>query len=374
MPPPLRCVTDETSVRESHARKGEGFIYACTVRGESHKTKNSSCQDAHLVWVGEENGLDFHILAVADGHGAARHDLSEYGSELAVRAAVARLREMCHNFGSSNHNLWNNFSLHFPRLLQNSWQRDVIHHAANYSSCQDKEPPNDELTGLPCEVDQSPVETVQEHIESDVQAQHELFVRYGTTLSVAICTPTHLLMGRLGDGDTVLFHQDNLPLYPFPPNDQIRGVFSLCHSEAPLLWEVSCHERSQHDLLLLTTDGLANSFDDTGGSDAFERFVRSFQARIRQEEVERVMSDIAPWLNQCSQQGSQDDITLAFVLLGRLQPLLNLDGLDSNTGKEAAIEPDGDVDRNLESQLKPSVIAESEISVSAQAMQLRSTA
>lgn len=319
----LQSVADGTEVKESFARKGEGFVYACTIRGESHKVKRTSCQDSHLFWTGEEDGHDFFILAVADGHGATRHDLSEHGSVLAVQAAVAQMRSLCRNFGFSNQSLWTNFSLHFPRLLQRQWQRDVIHHATNDNSYS-HDNPSAHIEAHPREIDQSQKEQdsasysyKMEDIARDVQVQQELFVRYGTTLSVALCTSTHLLMGRIGDGETILFHQDSDLNLPFSANDQSKGVFSLCHAEAPLMWEVSCHERSYSDLLLLTTDGLSNSFGNAAGVDAFDRFVRSFQTRINQESVEQVIKDVPSWLNQCSAQGSQDDITLAFVLLKR---------------------------------------------------------
>ena len=63
-------------------------------------------------------------------------------------------------------------------------------------------------------------------------------------------------------------------------------------------------------LILAATDGYANSFRDEAG---FQQVARDLWAMLRDEGVEAVQSNLKDWLNEASQQGSGDDITVGIV-------------------------------------------------------------
>ena len=69
-------------------------------------------------------------------------------------------------------------------------------------------------------------------------------------------------------------------------------------------------DRRAGGLLLLTTDGLPNSFaDDT----AFDQFVVSLRQRIHDHGFGGVADALPAWLDHYSDQGSGDDMTLVII-------------------------------------------------------------
>ena len=57
--------------------------------GKSHLLEGSICQDASLVFEGE----DFVICALADGHGSPEYFRSHLGSQFAVECAVENAKQ-----------------------------------------------------------------------------------------------------------------------------------------------------------------------------------------------------------------------------------------------------------------------------------------
>src|SRR6267378_2766023 len=75
-----------------------GWAIACRRIGAAHVRVGKPCQDAFAVRPG---GVDLPCLAlaVADGHGDDRHDLSQFGAELAVETAARELLAFHAHFG-----------------------------------------------------------------------------------------------------------------------------------------------------------------------------------------------------------------------------------------------------------------------------------
>ena len=61
-----------------------GWAVACSRVGASHRRAGKPCQDAYALGTGSGAGAPYIAVAVADGHGDDRHDLSHFGSALAV--------------------------------------------------------------------------------------------------------------------------------------------------------------------------------------------------------------------------------------------------------------------------------------------------
>jgi serine/threonine protein phosphatase PrpC len=261
-----------------------GWILASKRRGASHRRKNISCQDAYARSKMVE-GKPCIALAVADGHGDVKHDFSEQGATLAVTIAVKTLIEFFNNFANNPTLLKKNFKQDFPRLVGRHWRQAVLKDAANRLHLQTD----------------NPIDTSQ------------LLKRYGTTLLVALILPDLLLLGQLGDGDILRLFPDGDLCQPFSHATELIGnaTYSLSSLEADKFWQTATLARTQEEALLLATDGLSNAFID---ETQFHTFARSLLTRISEFGIESIDAALPHWLDQYSEEGSGDDITLLTVI------------------------------------------------------------
>ena len=65
-------------------------------------------------------------------------------------------------------------------------------------------------------------------------------------------------------------------------------------------------------LVLLSTDGYANSFEDDGG---FLSVGSDLLMMLREHDTAAVQRDLETWLEEASREGSGDDITLGVLCL-----------------------------------------------------------
>lgn len=265
-----------------------GWAFACSRTGASHVRSGTPCQDAYALWSGALSGQECLIAAVADGHGDNRHDQSEFGAFLAVRAAVDELLSLQTHFGSDGlfSHLISTFKEDFPRRLGRRWREAVIADALS--------------RGL-----KDSVET---------QDQQPLFVRYGTTLLAALVLRNKVLLGQIGDGSILFLESDSSVSCPLAREEPDLGneVDSLCSTEANKLWRTATCDCSEGGHILLTTDGLVNTFVDNTQLFAF---AGSVAQRIRDFGVMQVASALPAWLDHYSTHGSGDDITLAVLMI-----------------------------------------------------------
>jgi serine/threonine protein phosphatase PrpC len=236
------------------------------------------CQDAYALWSGAVAGLPCLVAAVADGHGDARHDRSQYGATLAAQAAVDVVREFClaHSQEEALIALKHDFKTHLPRKVGQRWR---------------------------------------EAVRDDAQTQDDaIFTRYGTTLLVALAVPEAVLIGQIGDG-ALLWVTDNTCEVLLHPAPTLLGTetHSLRSPDAPQLWQTAVFERTAAGLVLLTTDGLSDALSDE--PTALEPFARSLCQRLQDFGPVQVASALPTWLDYYSAHGSGDDITLALLWL-----------------------------------------------------------
>lgn len=302
------------------------FACACSVRGASHAREETPCQDAYALFAASDDGKPL-ILAIADGHGDARHDQSQFGSRFAVGAAVDELSDLFVEFtpadtrvrNTRSHWGWASAHLLDPvrELLARRWsqadrrppevfRKSYSHLAHSFG------------TDFPRRLQRWWNELVRTDSESrglntgSAAEDESVFSRYGTTLLVAMVTPELLLLGQLGDGDLLLVGPDGTVESPLPRAPDLIGnsTYSLSTSDAPRLWVTACIARPRAGLLLLSSDGLANSF---ASDESFYQFARSLRSRIREFGAEAVASQLRGWLERYSEEGSGDDITIALV-------------------------------------------------------------
>ncbi len=297
-----------------------GWTFACSRRGSSHGRTGKPCQDAYAVWSGSAAGAPCLAMAVADGHGDDRHDLSHFGSALAVRAAIEELIALsnCYALERKWAQLKASFKTDFPRRLARRWREAVL---TDYRQ-------RAEVAGDP--------------LDSD--AEGALLIRHGTTLIVALLAGDVLLLGQIGDGDVVLVKDGGDVECPLGDKPLVVGgeTESLSSAESPRLWRTTALEQTG-GLLLLATDGLRNAFAD---DDQWYAFARSLCHRIHEFGVLPVASALPSWLDHYSEKASGDDITLAVAVVNPSP------GADDEGGEPKAVEGSDSprsriVDRNV---------------------------
>jgi serine/threonine protein phosphatase PrpC len=157
-----------------------GWAFACSRVGASHRRAGKPCQDAYALWTGSGAGVPCMAIAVADGHGDDRHDLSHFGSTLAVRAAVEELSAL--HMGYALEGKWTqlkaSFKADFPRRLGRRWREAVLAEQPQW---------RDALGDA-----------------SNAEPAEALLIRHGTTLIAALVVSDVLLIGQIGDGGVLL--------------------------------------------------------------------------------------------------------------------------------------------------------------------------
>ncbi|MFN9750880.1 MAG: PP2C family serine/threonine-protein phosphatase, partial [Planctomycetota bacterium] len=266
-----------------------GWAFACSRAGSAHVRSGKPCQDAYALWSGAVAGQSCMIAAVADGHGDDRHDQSQYGAALAVRAAIEEMVGLQTHFGGVglSSQLVNSFKTDFPRRLGRRWRKAVIANARR---------------------------RLRSEGSGENQEKSDLLPRYGTTLLAALVVGNTLLVGQIGDGETMLVRPDGIVDFPLACESEDVGVVtdSLCSAEAHRRWRTAALDSSKGGLVLLSTDGLVNAFSD---EIELNVFARSMKDRIREFGLLQVASSLPGWLDHYSGGGSGDDITLAVVMI-----------------------------------------------------------
>jgi serine/threonine protein phosphatase PrpC len=271
-----------------------GCAVACSRRGASHRRAGVPCQDACVVWPGSAGGEPCLVLAVADGHGDERHDLSHQGAALAVKSAVDQLLAVFAPFGpqGSRSSLAANFKADFPRRVGRQWREAVL--ADAHRRCGGPAPGPEEAPAT--------------------------LTRYGTTLLAALVVPEAVLLAQIGDGEALLVGPDRAVEAPFHKDPGLVGTetHSLSTPEAHLLWQTAALERRDGALLVLATDGLTDAFEGGPGEGReFHRFAESLLGRIGEFGIQPVAASIPAWLDGYSERVTGDDVTLALAYLTR---------------------------------------------------------
>ena len=136
---------------------------------------------------------------------------------------------------------------------------------------------------------------------------------YGATLLGVVVTETFILYLQLGDGDILAVSATGQVERPVPKDERLLGneTTSLSGEQAWRDFQVCFQVMANPPaLILLSTDGYANSFRDEAG---FSKVGSDLLDLLRSEGVDRVNASLKPWLAEASQIGSGDDITLGLM-------------------------------------------------------------
>jgi serine/threonine protein phosphatase PrpC len=287
-----------------------GWAFGCSSRGASHERNGKPCQDAVAIWSGTFLAEPVMVMAVADGHGDRRHDLSHRGAALAVEAGV---EEVVQSLSAATSGDPGTPAAPLTARITDRWVRKVLSDAAAIGG----------YTGGDGEGD-----------------LYSVLTRYGTTLLLAVATRERILLAQLGDGDILLVRPDGRVESPLEKDPALLGsvTHSLSSRNVQECWHTAEIPASAGGVLLLATDGLSDSFAGPGDEE-FLTFSRSLVDRIHEFGIERVAGSIPAWLDSFSQQGSGDDITVA---LAWLEPEEAAGQVAGPAGESATGDPEGE--------------------------------
>jgi hypothetical protein len=276
-----------------------------SVRGTSHARASLPNQDA-LRWLPAPGAL---ICALSDGHGSARSFRSELGALLAVQTALTVVPGLLTESVLSDPK---GLAQQLPRNIVDAWRQAVECHLA--------EAPFTEAEWARL--------SARDGSGARPSVEANRWLAYGATFLMCVVTPDFILYAQLGDGDILLVSQTGSVVRPNWAADArlfANETTSLCMEEAWREMRVDVQPssvpadglpndsqpvRTSPELILLATDGYANSFEDESG---FVRVGCDLLAMIRADGFEAVCAGLPSWLEETSRLGSGDDITVGLV-------------------------------------------------------------
>jgi len=155
--------------------------------------------------------------------------------------------------------------------------------------------------------------------ESRISVEQTPQLAYGATLLIAAATDSLLLYLQLGDGEILSVDATGETTRPLPPDERLMGnqTTSLCQPDAWKEFRAAwVADLGLPALVLLTTDGYANSFRS---DEDFLKIGQDYLGILRDQGIAILAEELPEILTEATQQGSGDDITLA-LLQGELRP------------------------------------------------------
>lgn len=266
-----------------------------SVRGASHVRASLENQDA-IGWIPTDGAGVQVALSVADGHGSPRSFRSATGAELAVKVSqqlAAELLEVDPTGGQISV-VKDRLLEEVPKRIVQEWRARVEDHLARHPFSEE------ELTSVERRIGENPCDFLE----------RDPYIAYGSTLVTAIALESFMVFWQVGDGDVLAVSAQGVGR-PITKQTLLiaNETTSLCSKDAWQYFQVAVLG-TPPPLVTVSTDGLANSFlDEQGfckfGSDLFELI-----ARNGLEDVSQKMND---WLQQMTEEGSGDDISLGVI-------------------------------------------------------------
>lgn len=270
-----------------------------SVTGAAHTRVGKPRQDDLLWWPKVRQDAPL-ILAVADGHGSSKSFRSAQGAKSAVRMALATLREFLRGQPDLS-----NFSAvkrtaedALPKELVRHWREEVTRNLSIFPFTAD-EWATLEKNGEP---------GAREAVEKNPH------LAYGATLLTVLVADQFIVYLQLGDGDILAVSETGEVERPMPKDERLfaNETTSLC---APKAWQdfrlsFQALSGAPPALILLATDGYANSFRDDA---SFVKVGKDLLDIIRTDNLDHVDENLETWLAEASQAGSGDDVTVGLV-------------------------------------------------------------
>ncbi|MCP4113305.1 MAG: protein phosphatase 2C domain-containing protein [Desulfobacteraceae bacterium] len=267
-------------------------VTSASVRGALHIRNKMPNQDAVKQFPGSGSRLPI-ILAVSDGHGGQKSFRSCRGARLAVHIAISTIKD----FVRSQQNT-RSFTIfkriaeeQIPRELERRWKSAV----------------NSDLERNPFS-----------EKESEIIQTNNSILAYGATLMSVLVTRRFIIYLQIGDGDILTVWGDGKIIdRPVPNDDRLfaNETTSLCTKDAWRDFRVRFQpiHKLPPKLILVATDGYSNSFRE---DESFMKVGSDIWQMICSDGLDYVRENLENWLNETSEAGSGDDITVGLICSG----------------------------------------------------------
>src|ERR1700761_9102920 len=266
--------------------------HTATALGAGHRKAGTPNQDAvsHATVV-RPDGSTLLAVAVADGHGDARHFRSERGSAMAVTAGIGAVMN------------WSAAARAEPLAARRSVE-SVLTPAVvtQWNAAGAMDLATDPLT--------EPEETLLARLARTPSTT------YGSTLLLAILTDEAAIFAQIGDGDIIAARPDGQLIRPVPGDKRLDGrrTTSLCQPDPAASFRTGVVHLAACPLfaVLMATDGYGNAQEQ----DQWEGAVAADLAQLGREADGPWFDGQLPlWAAECaSARGSGDDVTLALMI------------------------------------------------------------
>jgi hypothetical protein len=292
----------------------QSFSWQCqgqSVLGASHQRSGAPNQDAIAWWPDPGSGPPA-VLAISDGHGSAKSFRSQRGSAMAVQMAIA---EVCQSFrlrpsatrpgqlqldhADLDLNEAKSIAGELPQRLVQRWQQLVMSELQTYPV-------------TPAEWERL---QTREGTAACQRVRQQPLIAYGATILIFLVTDHFICYWQLGDGDILCVDAQGQVSRPLTKDQQLvaNATNSLCQEKIwpEMRWCLQPVEQQPPELILLSTDGYANSFVTEAD---FQQIGPDYLQMLQEQGLAQVMEQLPTILQQASQRGSGDDITLGCLL------------------------------------------------------------
>ena len=238
------------NIKKNYKFLNQWIVFGESVTGDSHKKNGLPNQDAIRFETNESSETSLPlILAIADGHGSAKHFRSHIGAKIAVDIAIDELK----NFSCSTNNKNISFiksecEVRLTRNLVGRWLKEVIkHYEDNFLS-------EDDLKMA----EKNGVSQSLSNIENNKK------MIYGSTLLSVLVTDNYIVYLQLGDGDILVVNNNGEVKKPISRSEDFiaNETSSLCSDNAWAEFKVAVEsiEKEKPAMIFVSTDGLSNSY------------------------------------------------------------------------------------------------------------------
>jgi hypothetical protein len=276
-------------------------VSAVSSVGAVHHRRLAENQDA-IGWLPESQRGRIAAVFAGDGHGSNRSFRSARGSNMAVQTARSLCRDLLLRDGEPADlpMIEAELEARAGRQLVRMWRelvdQDLKQNGAFTST---------ELSLLSEEGGMGAVNQVLSNPE----------LAYGSTVLTALVTDTFLACWQLGDGDVVIVDAAGEAWRPIRPDPALLGNVTTSLS-SPQAWEffrwaIVRFPDAPPPLVLVATDGLANSYSSDAG---FLQFGTDILRYLISDGIQAVVGKLRDnWLPRISQGGSGDDISVGLI-------------------------------------------------------------
>ena len=253
-------------------------ICAC-VKGASHKHSGMPCQDQ--IKINRVFKSDITVLAASDGHGSKYSPYSDEGAKIAV-------------------DVFHSVMVRYYKAFKNNMDR--------YRAFLQKE--GSSLIADEIEKEWKKRVRKAHRINNRQPVLSSLWQQYGATLLGLVITSSFYFAFQVGDGDIVLLTDGNSCHIINP--EKMLGVetYSLSHEnvreKAIAVVEQRPCVHTPH-AFMISTDGFANSYPS---EEAFLQACCEYYAAINEYGANTVWGLLNSWLDETSESGSGDDISV----------------------------------------------------------------